>query len=1015
MGTAEKSVAGFASGWTLSGNASQVSTNVIQLTPDDYWQGGSAFFARPVPTGDFTASFTFDTPSPDAAPADGVSFVLQNDNRGLSATGTTGSSLGYAADVATGAGGVLPSAALLIDIYAADGNGRGLRVATNGSGGGGTATNVNVSTVDVDLTNPVTCNLSYNATAKTLTVSLVEGPHAFAYTFTASDLPSILGQTAYVGFTGATGVSRAQQQISNFLFTSAATPAAVYPNTLTVSAGVTGNVSVVGTSVNSTITLGPLTMGAGATLNLSAAGSSPSDSNSGLTVGATTLNATPTFQVANHGTGTGTLTLGTLTDGGTARTITKQGPGTLTLGTAATSLVDGAQVNIANGTLRADHATALGMLAKVDVASGTMFRVGASQTVGALSGSGNTTLNGQTLTVGSTNNLSGTFSGVISDGAGTGGLTKAGTGIWTLTGSNTHSGATSVRGGTLSLQGPNGRLGAISLAGGSLAGNGTVAAISMAGAGTVSPGDGTGDGTATAGILHSGDVAWDTNTTFLVELFNGTGPGSGHDQLQVTGNVRLGNATLDVRLGSLTPVDGTSYRLVDNDGTDPVAGAFRDIFGNVLANGTGFTVGGLPFRLNYLGGDGNDVVLTFKEPQVTVAVSPETVLEDGSTNLVYTFTRTGSTFSSLTVCFAVSGAATFPIDYTPAGAAAFGAMVGTVTIPSGSNMATVTIDPTPDATAEPNEDVVLTITAGTGYGVGLPATATGLIQDDDNEGANGTRLFDFNTPESPSQAGYTGVLPTDVYSASRGYGWDSALVSNGYWQQGAVDRGPLDDGSPQVDLRRDYHASLYPHTFSVDVPDGTYWLNVTIGDATIGRDKIQIVAEADSGYPVLSYIDAPAGTWGQAAFAVVVTDGRLELQFSDLGGDRVWLVNGLEIRRMSDLSPITYTHITGPVVAPDGLAHAITGTASTGAGVLRNTMLTLTCSLGTMTSDASAQYAGTQVLTDADGVFSFDIVTPAIAGTPRLTFQAIDGSARASQVNAAELDFAHGASLEFTV
>ena len=450
VGSAETSVSGFASGWTYTGNASPVSANVIQLTPNVTWQNGSAFFARPVPTtSDFATSFTFDTPTQGPSPADGVAFVLQNDSRGLTAMGAQGNCLGYSANTSTGVAGILPSAALQIDIYAGDANGRGIRMATNGSGGGG-ATNISVA--PVDLTGTVTFNLSYNAAAKTLTVLLAEGAHAFGpYTFTAFDLPSILGQTAYVGFTGATGGSYAQQQISNFTFTSAATPATTYPNTLTVAADVTGNVSVVGTSVNPTITLGPLTMGANATLNLSAAGSSPPDSNYGLTVGATTLNAAPTFTVANHGTGTGTLTLGALADGGTARTVSKQGPGVLALAAGATSLVDGTQVNVVNGTLRSDQATALGTLAKVDVAGGTTFRVGASQTIGTLTGSGSTTLNGQTLTVGSTNNLSGTFAGVLSDGTGAGGVTKAGSGTWTLTGANTFSGPLSVAAGTLAV------------------------------------------------------------------------------------------------------------------------------------------------------------------------------------------------------------------------------------------------------------------------------------------------------------------------------------------------------------------------------------------------------------------------------------------------------------------------------------------------------------------------------------------------------------------------------------
>ncbi len=69
------------------------------------------------------------------------------------------------------------------------------------------------------------------------------------------------------------------------------------------------------------------------------------------TVGGVTLSGNPTFDVANNGTGVGTLSLGGLNDGGTARTITKQNAGTLTL-TAGGTMVAGSQVNVTGGTLR---------------------------------------------------------------------------------------------------------------------------------------------------------------------------------------------------------------------------------------------------------------------------------------------------------------------------------------------------------------------------------------------------------------------------------------------------------------------------------------------------------------------------------------------------------------------------------------------------------------------------------------------------------------------------------------
>jgi fibronectin-binding autotransporter adhesin len=76
-----------------------------------------------------------------------------------------------------------------------------------------------------------------------------------------------------------------------------------------------------------------------------------------------------------------------------------------------------------------------------------------SLTVGSIEGDGDVGLGGNTLIVGS-NNLSTTFSGVISDfdEEGVGSLTKVGTGTLTLTGANTYTGATSISAGILNIQ-----------------------------------------------------------------------------------------------------------------------------------------------------------------------------------------------------------------------------------------------------------------------------------------------------------------------------------------------------------------------------------------------------------------------------------------------------------------------------------------------------------------------------------------------------------------------------------
>ena len=187
-----------------------------------------------------------------------------------------------------------------------------------------------------------------------------------------------------------------------------------------------------------------------------------------LTLGTTTLSGNPTFDPAA---GT-TLTLGSLDDGGTTRTITKTNAGTLALTGPAISLGDGTQVIVAGGTLQSNHATALGTLAAVNVAAGATLSLGASQTLGALTDSGGVLLNGNTLTIGSANNLSSTFAGSLADGTAPGTLIKAGAGSLVLTGANLHTGGTIVDQGLLSVARVNGAnaLGPapVTLAGGTL-------------------------------------------------------------------------------------------------------------------------------------------------------------------------------------------------------------------------------------------------------------------------------------------------------------------------------------------------------------------------------------------------------------------------------------------------------------------------------------------------------------------------------------------------------------------
>jgi len=113
-------------------------------------------------------------------------------------------------------------------------------------------------------------------------------------------------------------------------------------------------------------------------------------------------------------------------------------------------------------------------------------------------------------------------------------------------------------------------------------------------------------------------------------------------------------------------------------------------------------------------------------PSVSLAVSPASVQENGTANLVYTFTRAGATTSTLTVNYTVAGTADNS-DYT-------GTSTGigkTVTFAAGSSTAIVTVDPTTDTTVESDETVILTLVSGTDYTIATTSAVVGTIANDD--------------------------------------------------------------------------------------------------------------------------------------------------------------------------------------------------------------------------------------------------------------------------------------------
>lgn len=195
-----------------------------------------------------------------------------------------------------------------------------------------------------------------------------------------------------------------------------------------------------------TASLGNLSIG-GNTLNLTGG----DGIGFALTMGSVTMTGNPTINIAAtaFNPGASSLTVGSLNDGGTARTITVNGGGTLRVTSAATSVQPGTVFNLNGSGLVSNNATAIGTRSQITMTgAGSSFKSGASQTVASLNGPGSVSLAAATsLTIGGADNLNSVIGGIV-DGSGAS-LIKSGNGSLTLNNIGYYTAGTTLNSGTL--------------------------------------------------------------------------------------------------------------------------------------------------------------------------------------------------------------------------------------------------------------------------------------------------------------------------------------------------------------------------------------------------------------------------------------------------------------------------------------------------------------------------------------------------------------------------------------
>jgi fibronectin-binding autotransporter adhesin len=223
--------------------------------------------------------------------------------------------------------------------------------------------------------------------------------------------------------------------------------------------------------------------------------------------------------------------------------LLKQGSGSLTLTNAGNTYTGG--TGIQGGTLALAAGTTLPSVGAIAVSGGATLDLGtnAQTTSGAVTLDGGSINNG-TLTASSVTASSGNI------GAGLAGatvLTKTGTGTLTLSGVNTHAGATTIAAGSLVLTGSSTNAGGTTIATGA----------------TLEVGDGTTTGTISGNISNSGTLEFDnpTNTTYTGSTTGGSGTviKNGPGSLEVVGNID-GNVTVNAGNISITG-SGNNSRL----------------------------------------------------------------------------------------------------------------------------------------------------------------------------------------------------------------------------------------------------------------------------------------------------------------------------------------------------------------------------------------------------------------------------------------------------------------------
>ncbi len=209
-------------------------------------------------------------------------------------------------------------------------------------------------------------------------------------------------------------------------------------------------------------------------------------------------------------------------------------------------------------------------------------------------------------------------------------------------------------------------------------------------------------------------------------------------EITIIENVSFANAGADDEISTSTfqfGADDSEFK-VDDEGTWSVVsqpatasidGSDFDDVNSSTATVSNLVPGDYVFRWTVDNGGctSEDEMSLTVLPVVQISVSPASIAEDGSTDLVYTFTSNGSLPSDYDISFDISGT-TSSSDYSTSG---FTGTSGTITMLANQTTATIDVASVSDDNIEQDETLILALSDEDEYELGASTSATGTILD----------------------------------------------------------------------------------------------------------------------------------------------------------------------------------------------------------------------------------------------------------------------------------------------